>query len=163
MPKCLNHWGKNTINGATQMNEHSFKLHFCMFKRSQVKYNSLDCPNCFWNIFRQLQSLHIQSLTKIKNVFACSKHSNLENGQSLFFPNVYFSTKCVPFLLKIGKDFNTLTLMNRREKGLELIKFSFITHLSTFGSRMFLTLKLSIWKCALTKVVHVYVIKGMNA
>ncbi len=47
-----------------------------------------------------------KSLTQIKNVFTCSKHSNLENGQSSFFSNVFFFTKCPPFLLKIGKDFN---------------------------------------------------------
>jgi hypothetical protein len=39
--------GKNTINGATQVSGHSLKLHFCMFERSQVKHNSLDCHNFF--------------------------------------------------------------------------------------------------------------------
>jgi hypothetical protein len=33
------------------MNEHSLKLHFCMFERSQVKHNSLDYHNYFCNIF----------------------------------------------------------------------------------------------------------------
>jgi hypothetical protein len=32
--------------------------------------------------------------------------------------------------------------MIRRAKGLELMKFVFITHLSTFGSKVFLTLKI---------------------
>jgi hypothetical protein len=73
-------------------------------------------------------------LTQIKNVFACSKHSNLKNGQSLFFSNIFFFTKCAPFLLKIGKD---LTLMIRRAKELELKKIVFINHLSTFGSKIF--------------------------
>ncbi len=89
------------------MSGHSLKLHFCMFERSQGKHNSLDCHKYFWNIFHQLQGLHVQSLTQIKNVFACSKHSNLENGQSLFFfKHHFFPTKCAPFSLKIGKDFN---------------------------------------------------------
>jgi hypothetical protein len=46
--------------------------------------------------------------------------------------------------------------MIRREKGLELMKNVFITYLSTFGSKMFLTLKIMI-------VVHIYVIEGINA
>jgi hypothetical protein len=35
--------GKNKVKGATQMNGHSIKQHFCMFEKSQVKYNNLDC------------------------------------------------------------------------------------------------------------------------
>ncbi len=54
--------------------------------------------------------------------------------------------------------------MIRRAKGLELMKIVFITNLSTFGSKMFLTLKIMDFKSvALTKVVHIYVIEGMNA
>jgi hypothetical protein len=90
------------------------------------------------------QSLHVQSLTQIKNVFTCSKHSNLKNGQSLFYfqlsfflPNVQHS------FLKMDK---ILTLMIKREKSLELMKICFITHFNTFGSKMFLTLKLWILK-----------------
>jgi hypothetical protein len=71
-----------------------------------MKHNSLDCHFFFENVFHYLQSLHVQSLTQIKNVFACSKHSNFESGQSLFFPNLFFSTKCAPFLVKIEEDFN---------------------------------------------------------
>jgi hypothetical protein len=41
-----------------------------------------------------------------QNCFACSKHPNLENGQSLLVSNVVFLTKCAPILLKIGEDFN---------------------------------------------------------
>ncbi len=52
----------------------------------------------------------------------------------------------------------------RREKGLELMKTMFITHLSTFGSKVLLTLKIMDFEnVALTKVVHIYVIEGMNA
>ncbi len=44
------------------------------------------------------------------------------------------------------------------------MKIVFITHLNTFGSKVFLTLKIMDFKSvALTKVVHIYVIKGMNA
>jgi hypothetical protein len=54
--------------------------------------------------------------------------------------------------------------MIKREKGLELMKIVFITHLNTFGSKVFLTLKIMGFEnMALTKVVHIYVIEGMNA
>jgi hypothetical protein len=39
--------GNNIVKEATQVNGHSLKLHFSMFKRSQVKHNSLDCHNFF--------------------------------------------------------------------------------------------------------------------
>ncbi len=35
--------GKNIVKDSTQVNGHSLKLHFCIFKRSQRKHNSLDC------------------------------------------------------------------------------------------------------------------------
>jgi hypothetical protein len=57
-----------------------------------------------------------------------------------------------------------ITLIIRKAKGLKLMKFVFITHLSTFGSNVFLTLKIMGFEnVALIKVVHIYVIKGMNA
>jgi hypothetical protein len=43
--------GKNIVKGATQMNGHSLKLYFCMFEKSQMKYNNLDCHKVFYNIF----------------------------------------------------------------------------------------------------------------
>jgi hypothetical protein len=62
---------------------------------------------------------------------------HIQNIQTLFFSNVLFSTKCAPFLLKIGNDL-ILTLMIIREKRLELMKIVFITNLRTFGSKMLL-------------------------
>jgi hypothetical protein len=54
--------------------------------------------------------------------------------------------------------------MIRKEKGLELMKIVFITFLSTLGSKVFLTLKIMNFKnVPLTKVIHIYVIEGMNA
>ncbi len=54
--------------------------------------------------------------------------------------------------------------MIRRAKGLELMKIVFIIHLSTFGSKVFLTLKVMDFESViLTKIVHIYVIEGMNA
>ncbi len=54
--------------------------------------------------------------------------------------------------------------MIRRAKGLELMNYFFITHLNTFDSKVFLTLKIMDFEnVALTKVVHIYVIKDMNS
>jgi hypothetical protein len=56
------------------------------------------------------------------------------------------------------------TLMIRRAKGHELMKIVFITHLNTFGSKVFLTLKIVDFEnVTLTKVVRIYMIKCMNA
>jgi len=57
-----------------------------------------------------------------------------------------------------------IIFMIRRVKGLELMKIVFIAHLSTFGSKVILTLKIMDFEnVALTKVVHIYVIEGRNA
>jgi hypothetical protein len=55
--------------------------------------------------------------------------------------------------------------MIRRAIRLELMKFNvFITHLNTFGSKMFFTLKIIDFENVhLTKFIHIYVIEGMNA
>ncbi len=54
--------------------------------------------------------------------------------------------------------------MVRRAKKLELIKIAFTTNLSTFDSKILLTLKIMDFEnVLLTKVIHVYVMKGMNA
>jgi hypothetical protein len=54
-----------------------------------------------------------------------------------------------------------LPLIIKREKGLELMKIVFITHLSRFGSKLFLTMKIMDFKIvALIKVVHIYVINA---
>jgi len=54
--------------------------------------------------------------------------------------------------------------MIRRAKGLELMKIVFITHLNTFDSKVFLTLKIMDFEnVTLTKVVHIYVVKEMNS
>jgi len=54
--------------------------------------------------------------------------------------------------------------MIKNTKGLQLMKIKFITHLSTFGSKVFLTLKIMDFENVdLTKVVHIYVIVDMNA
>ncbi len=45
------HQSKNIVKGATQVSGHFLKLHLCMFEKSHVKYNNLDCHNFLGNIF----------------------------------------------------------------------------------------------------------------
>jgi hypothetical protein len=55
-------------------------------------------------------------------------------------------------------------LIIRRAKGLELMKLFFITNLNTFDSNEFLTfIIMDFENAALPKVVHIYVIEGMDA
>jgi hypothetical protein len=54
--------------------------------------------------------------------------------------------------------------MIRRAKGLEVIKIIFIIDFNTFGSNMFLIMKIMGFEnVALTKTIHIYMIKGLNA
>jgi hypothetical protein len=54
--------------------------------------------------------------------------------------------------------------MIKKAKGFELIKIIFITDLNTFGSNALSILTIMNFEnVALTKVIHTYVIKGMNA
>jgi hypothetical protein len=54
--------------------------------------------------------------------------------------------------------------MIRREKRFELMKINFIINLDTFVSNVLLTLKIIDFETMiLTKVIHIYVIEGMNA
>jgi hypothetical protein len=54
--------------------------------------------------------------------------------------------------------------MIRKAKIFKLMRIIFITNFITFNSKMLLTLKLMDFEnVPLTKVVHVYVVKGMNA
>jgi hypothetical protein len=54
--------------------------------------------------------------------------------------------------------------MIRRAKGLELLNYFFVAHFSTFGSKVFLTLKIMDFKnVGSTKKIHIYVTKSMNA
>jgi len=43
--------GKSIVKGAIEVSEHSSKLHFYMFEKSQGKHDSLDCHKSLWNIF----------------------------------------------------------------------------------------------------------------
>jgi hypothetical protein len=57
-----------------------------------------------------------------------------------------------------------LTLIIKRAKGFELMNFSYIFDLNTFDFKRLLTLKImNSENVFLAKIVHVYVIEGMNA
>jgi cephalosporin-C deacetylase-like acetyl esterase len=80
----------------------------------------------------------------------------------LFSSNVFFFYQI--YSIPFENWERILTLMIRRAKGLELMNYFFITHLNTFDSKVFLTLKIMDFEnVALTKVVHIYVIKDMNS
>ncbi len=136
------------------MNGHSLKLHFCMFKRSQRKHNSLDC-HFFWEYFSLITNFTCSKLNTNQKCFCMFKTFKPWEWTSLYFfkhpffiPNVHRSFWKLEMIL---------TLMIRRVKGLELMKIVFITHLNTFGLKMFLTLKIMDFEnVALTKVVHIY-------
>jgi len=56
-----------------------------------------------------------------------------------------------------------ILLMIISTKGLELMKVIFVVNMSTFGSNVLLTLKpMDVENVALTKIIHIYVIKGMH-
>jgi hypothetical protein len=101
-----------------------------------------------------MQILHLQSLTQIKNVFAYSKHSNLEWIIHVFFKRLSSLPNVHHFFFKLKK---ILTLMIRRAKGFELMKIVFITHLNTFGSKVFLTFKIMDFKNVILTKLFIFI------
>ncbi len=143
------HLSKDTIKGPTQVNGHSLKLHFCIFERSQVKHNNLDY-NKFFEVFF------------INCKFYMFKAFKLQQWTIIvFFKRLFFLPNMHHFFSKLER---ILTLMIRRAKGFKLRKIVSITNLNTFGLKVLLTLKIMDFEnVPLIKVVHVYVIEGMNA
>jgi hypothetical protein len=100
-----------------------------------------------WHKFKMFK-LHVQNTQTLKMNSLCFLQ------MFFFLPNVFHS------LWKLKR---ILTLMIRREKWPELMKKIIITNLNTFGSKVFLTLKIIKFEnVLLTKVIHAYVIKGMT-
>jgi hypothetical protein len=99
------HMGKNTIKGTTQVNGHSLKLHFCMFERSFEWTIIVWIIINFLEYFSAIAKFTCSKLNTNQKKIACLEHSNLKNGQSLFFSNMINITKYTPFVLKIEKDF----------------------------------------------------------
>ncbi len=154
--------GKNIVKGATQVNGHSIKLHFWMFKRSQMKHNILDYQKKFGIFFINCKDYMLKAWYKSKMFL------HVQSIQTSRIDNLYFFFKCLLFLPNVHHSFwkleRILTLMIRKEKIFELMKMVFITDLNTFDSKVLLTLKIMDFEnVPLTKFVHVYVIEGMNA
>jgi hypothetical protein len=97
---------KNTIKGATQANGHSLKLHICILETSQVKHNNSNC-HFFWEYFSLIAKFTCSQLDTNKKMFLHVQSTQTSRMDNLyFFQMSFFSTKCAPFLLKIGEDFN---------------------------------------------------------
>ncbi len=91
---------QSALSQGTCPNSLLFHCFHFIFIFECIKELGSASPNMVWKNIFNVYFGYVQSLTQIKNVFPCSKHSNLKNGQYLFF------TKCATFFLKIGKDFN---------------------------------------------------------
>jgi hypothetical protein len=80
----------------------------------------------------------------------------------LIFSNVFVSYQICT--IPSGKMERILTLMIIRANRLELMKIVYIANFNTFGSNMFLTVKIMDFEnVTSTKVVHIYVKEAMNA
>jgi hypothetical protein len=98
--------GKNTVKGAPQVSGHFFKLHFCMFERSQRKHNNLDCHKKFGIISIYFEFYMFKSWHKSKMFLHVQNTQTSRVASLYFFKMFFFLTKCASFLLKIGEDFN---------------------------------------------------------
>ncbi len=127
--------GKNIVKRTTQVNGHSLKVHFCMFKKSQGKQNSLD----YHKILGIFSINYKNYMFKAWHIFKMFLH--VQNIQTLRMDNLYFF-KHHFFLPNVHHSFweleRILTLMIIKVKWLELMKIVYITNLSTFGSNVFL-------------------------
>jgi hypothetical protein len=135
---------------------HFWKLHFCLFEKSQGKHNSLDhhkknliffinCKvTCSKLNTNKKCCLHVQSIqtSKLNNFY--------------FFQTFFFSNKCGPFLLKIGKDFNIDDYKGKRtwiDKKMIYNQFEHIWFKHVFDLKIY-----GFWNCGLNKVIHIYLI-----
>jgi hypothetical protein len=111
---------KNIVIGATQMSGHSLKLHFCMFERSQglkdYKRNIIVWTIInFFGIFSISYKFYMFKAWHISKMFLYVQSTQtLKMNKFYFFQMSFFSTKCAPFLLKIGEDFNIDNYTSKR-------------------------------------------------
>ncbi len=143
------------------MIEHFFKLHFCMFEKSQGMHNNLDY-HYFFGIFSINCKVHMFKAWHIWKMFLQAQITQTWRVDGhYFFQTFFFLPNVHHSLWKLER---ILTLMIIKEKRFEPMKIVYITNLNTFGSNVLLTLKImSFENVVLAKVVHIYVIEGMNA
>ncbi len=81
------------------MSGHSLKLQFCMFERSQVKHNSLDCHNFFGIYFPLIAKFTCSKLNTNSKIFLhvqSIQTSRVDNP--CFFKCLSFHQMCtIPF------------------------------------------------------------------
>ncbi len=143
------------------MSGHFLTLHFCMFEKSKVKHNSLDCHKFFEIFFINFKVYMLKAWHKSKLFLHVQSTQTLKMDNFIFFRHPFFLPNVHNYFQKFQR---ILTLMMRRAKRLELMKIVFTTNLNTFGSKVFLTLKIMDFENVfLIKVIHVYVIKGLNS
>jgi len=144
------------------MNEHFLKLHFVCLK------NHKGCIMAwiiiiFLEYFSLIAKFICLKLDTYQKCFCMFKSFKLGGWTIFIFSKRFF------FLPNVHHSFwkleRILTLMIIIfKKGLELMIFFYITNLSTFEPNVFLTLKImNSENVVLAKVVHINVIKGMNA
>jgi hypothetical protein len=76
-----------------------------MLEKSQVKHNNLDY-HFFWEYFLLNIKVYIfKVLRKSKMFLHVESIQTLRMDHLCFLQTSFFSTKCAPFLLKIGMDF----------------------------------------------------------
>jgi len=126
------------------MNGHFLKLHLNMFERSQgniiiwIVIISINCN------FYMLKAWH-----KSKIFLHVQSTQTLKMGSPCFFQTSFFPTKCSPFLLKIGKDFN---IDDFKGKSTWLMKKNYIKNLNTFDFKCVFDLEnYGFKKCGLNK------------
>jgi len=82
------------------------KLHFYMFERSQGKHNSLNVIIFFRICSLNYKVYMLKVWHKSKMFLHVQSTQTLKVNNFCFFQTSFFPTKCAPYLLKLGKNFN---------------------------------------------------------
>jgi hypothetical protein len=113
------------------------KIIICLVEKSQGEHNKLHCNFFFLSRFHYLQSFNVQNSMQI-DVSRALLHVQSNCGQCYYF-QTFFSLSIVHH--SSSKLKRTLMLMIRKPKALGMGEFHLKTHLNTFASNVFLTLK----------------------
>jgi hypothetical protein len=99
------HISKITIKGATPVSEHSLKLHFCMLENHKWSI-IVWIVIIFLGIFFINCKVYILKVWHNSKMFSHVQSTQTSRVDNACFFQMSFFTKCAPFLLKIGEDFN---------------------------------------------------------